>query len=109
MAASYLGGYLAIFAPAGAGVREGVMGLLLTQVAPPPAAIVIAVASRIWFTATELIVLLVIPFLRRPPEELAAEESGRGLDEAAEEGRIGPDDPELSTTTTTEDAQPEAL
>jgi hypothetical protein len=65
MAAGYLSGYLAIFAPAGVGIREGVMGLLLARVVPGPAAIVISVASRIWFTATELVVLAAIPFLRR--------------------------------------------
>jgi hypothetical protein len=66
MAAGYLSGYLAIFAPAGVGVREGVMGVLLARVVPPPAALLVAVASRIWFTITELLVLLAIPFLRRP-------------------------------------------
>jgi hypothetical protein len=66
MAAGYLSGYLAIFAPAGVGVREGVMGVLLTRIVPAPAALVISVASRVWFTATEVIVLLALPFLRRP-------------------------------------------
>lgn len=63
MAAGYLGGYLAIFAPAGVGVREGVLGLLLSEVIPAQAALVVSIASRIWFTVTELMVLLVIPFL----------------------------------------------
>lgn len=66
MAAGYLSGYLAIFAPAGVGVREGIMGVLLGRVVPPPAALLVSVASRIWFTITELLVLLAIPFLRRP-------------------------------------------
>jgi hypothetical protein len=65
MSASYLSGYLAIFAPAGVGVREGVMGVLLARSIPEPAAIVVSVASRVWFTATELIVLMAIPFLGR--------------------------------------------
>lgn len=65
MAAGYLSGYLAIFAPAGVGVREGVMGVLLARVIPAQAALLVSVASRIWFTITELLVLLAIPFLRR--------------------------------------------
>lgn len=66
MAAGYLSGYLAIFAPAGVGVREGVLGLLLARVVPAPAALLVSVASRIWFTITELLVVLAIPLLRRP-------------------------------------------
>jgi glycosyltransferase 2 family protein len=66
VAAAYLGGYLAFFAPAGAGVREGVMGLLLAQVMPAEAALVIAVASRVWFTAAEAAVLAMLPMLPGP-------------------------------------------
>jgi hypothetical protein len=64
VAASYLGGYIALFAPAGIGVREGVMGVLLAQVMPAPAAVVVALASRVWFTAVELLPLLALPLLR---------------------------------------------
>ena len=64
IAASYLGGYIALFAPAGIGVREGVMGVLLAQVMPAPAAVVVALASRLWFTAVELLPLLALPLLR---------------------------------------------
>src|SRR5690625_1565732 len=63
MAAGYLGGYLAIVAPAGVGVREGVLGLLLATVVPAPAAVVVSLASRVWFTVTEVIVLGALPFL----------------------------------------------
>ena len=57
IAASYLGGVLAIFSVAGLGVREALMGSLLASVMPAPAALVVAVASRVWFTAGELIPL----------------------------------------------------
>jgi uncharacterized protein YjeT (DUF2065 family) len=58
VAAAYLGGLLAIFSIAGLGVREAVMGLLLVTVMPAPAALVVAVASRLWFTAGELLPIL---------------------------------------------------
>jgi len=71
VAVSYLGGYMAFFAPAGIGVREGLMGVLLADIMPAPAALVISLASRLWFTAVELLPLLTIPLLRereRAPE-----------------------------------------
>ncbi len=64
VAASYLGGYIAVFAPAGIGVREGLMGVLLADVMPAPAALVVSLASRVWFTAVELLPLLALPLLR---------------------------------------------
>lgn len=64
VAASYLGGYIAVFAPAGIGVREGLMGVLLADVMPAPAALVVSLASRLWFTAIELLPLLALPLLR---------------------------------------------
>lgn len=72
VAASYLGGYIAVFAPAGIGVREGLMGVLLADVMPAPAALVVSLASRLWFTAVELLPLLALPLLRGG-EKAAAE------------------------------------
>lgn len=68
VAASYLVGYLVLFAPAGIGVREGAMAGLLAAIPSIPlsAAVVIAVASRIWFTLAELAPLLLLPLL--PPD-----------------------------------------
>jgi hypothetical protein len=62
VAASYLAGYV-LFTPAGIGVREMTMfGLLAeAQSIPGPAALLIAGLSRIWFTAAELLPLLLIP------------------------------------------------
>ncbi|MGH7502931.1 MAG: lysylphosphatidylglycerol synthase domain-containing protein [Longimicrobiales bacterium] len=67
VAASYLAGYLVLLAPAGIGVREGAMTGLLTAIPAIPlsAAVMIAVVSRIWFTAAELLPLAVIPFTNR--------------------------------------------
>jgi hypothetical protein len=56
-AASYIIGFLALFAPGGAVVRESAMvtGMLRLGLSGRPDALVIAVASRLWLTATELL------------------------------------------------------
>jgi hypothetical protein len=64
VAASYLGGLLAFFSIAGLGVREALMGSLLLSVMPPPAALVVSVASRLWFLGGELLPLSFIFLLR---------------------------------------------
>jgi glycosyltransferase 2 family protein len=65
VAAAYLVGYLFVIVPAGIGVREGAMLLLLQQAMPQAgAAIVISVLSRVWFTAAELVPLALLPWLR---------------------------------------------
>jgi glycosyltransferase 2 family protein len=60
--ASYIGGYIALM-PAGAGAREGLMLLLLTPIITAPAALIVSILSRLWFTAGEMLPLLVIPVL----------------------------------------------
>ena len=62
VAASYLGGLL-LFTPAGIGVREVAMLTLLTPVLTLPAAVVVSAASRLWFTAAELLPLAALPLL----------------------------------------------
>ena len=52
-------GFVAIFAPAGLGVREGVLVFILSKVFPAAVAAIIAVVSRIWMTLCELILLAV--------------------------------------------------
>lgn len=56
-AASYIIGFLALFAPGGAVVREGAMvtGMLRLGLSGRPDALVIALASRLWLTVTELL------------------------------------------------------
>jgi hypothetical protein len=66
-AGSYLLGFVAIFSPAGVGVREGAMGFALQRAgfALGPAYLVV-VASRLWLTALEVIPpLLFLAFVRR--------------------------------------------
>lgn len=64
VAASYLFGYVAFFSMAGLGIREGLMVGLLGSVMPVSAAVVASVASRVWFTAAELLPLALIPITR---------------------------------------------
>lgn len=54
-AAAYVAGYIAVFAPAGAGIREGVLVVLLQPIMAREAAVVLAVIARLWTTAIELI------------------------------------------------------
>lgn len=49
---------LAVFAPGGLGVREGVQGLLLALVMPGPVALVVVVVTRIWSLAVDALFLL---------------------------------------------------
>jgi hypothetical protein len=75
VAAAYLIGYLFVFVPAGIGVREVAMMVLLHQVMPEAgAALVVSVLSRVWFTAAELAPLLLLPLLA---DTTALEESTR--------------------------------
>ena len=54
-ASAYLVGYLAVFAPAGVGVREASMIALLEPTLGASASVLLAVAQRAWITAFELI------------------------------------------------------
>jgi len=51
--AAYLLGFLALFAPGGLGVREGVLSVLLAATLGPGLAALIAVAARLWMTSIE--------------------------------------------------------
>jgi hypothetical protein len=62
--ASYLAGFLALLAPGGIGVREGVFILLLQGPIGIPAATALAVASRLLLTITEL--GAAVPFVAFP-------------------------------------------
>ena len=54
---SYLVGYLALFAPAGIGVREGTLVTVLVYagLATNPQAALVALASRVWLTLLEVV------------------------------------------------------
>lgn len=59
-AAAYVAGYVALFAPAGAGIREAALVVFLGPVLPREAALALAVAARLWATGTELLPAVVL-------------------------------------------------
>lgn len=54
-AAAYVIGYLTLLTPAGLGVREGALALLLMPVVPAGVAAVIAIVARLWMVAGEVL------------------------------------------------------
>ena len=54
-AAAYFAGYVAVFAPAGIGIRESSLAGLLTPVLGLQASLVLAALQRVWITAAELL------------------------------------------------------
>ncbi len=54
-AAAYVAGYLMLFAPAGVGVREGFLVVLLSPSLGAGPATVLAIAARLWMTAADVI------------------------------------------------------
>jgi uncharacterized membrane protein YbhN (UPF0104 family) len=55
-AAGYVAGFVVLLVPGGIGVREGVYALLLSLYLPGSVAAAVAVLSRVWLTAVELVV-----------------------------------------------------
>ncbi len=66
-ALSFLAGYLVLFAPAGLGVREVSMTVLLAGVLPAGVATLIALASRLWTVVAELVGGALALLWRGPP------------------------------------------
>lgn len=54
-AAAYVIGYLTLLTPAGLGVREGALALLLFAIMPQGVAAVIAIVARLWMVAGEVL------------------------------------------------------
>ena len=71
-ALSYIGGLLALFSPAGLGIREGMMAYMLTGYFPAPLPSVISVFARVWATAFEVIIFLMVLFFPAAPREADA-------------------------------------
>jgi len=61
---AWIVGLLAFVAPGGLGVREGVLAALLSGLLPGGMAVVVALASRVWITAVELVCAAVASRLR---------------------------------------------
>ena len=67
-AASYLVGFLALFAPGGLGVREGSLTVLLRDLLPAGLAAPVALLSRLWMTLAEILGAIPLLWLRRPSD-----------------------------------------
>jgi uncharacterized membrane protein YbhN (UPF0104 family) len=63
-ALAFLVGYLVFVAPAGLGAKEGVLAALLATLVPGSVAALLAVATRLWSVAAEVVPALL--FLRQP-------------------------------------------
>ena len=66
-AAAYFVGYVFLFAPAGIGIRESAMVVLLTPVLGADPSLVLAALQRVWITAVELIGAAAGAFVLRGP------------------------------------------
>lgn len=62
---AWIGGSLALFAPGGLGVREGMMTLLLSGVLPTPLAIAVSLIARIWITIFEVLMFFIGLIIQR--------------------------------------------
>jgi len=76
-AAAYAVGYLAVFAPAGLGVREGVLAALLAPTTGASGAVALSITARIWMTAVELLPALPLAARQLRHEFSGPESSGR--------------------------------
>lgn len=65
LAAAVILGMLSIFAPAGLGVRESVLIVLLVAVLPKEHAIIIALCSRLWFSLCEILNSLLVFLIQK--------------------------------------------
>jgi hypothetical protein len=77
-AASWVASILAVVAPAGMGIRDGVFGLLISRMMPLATALTVALAVRLWLTLLELVW---VGIARTQPGSLseASNEGGAGL------------------------------
>ncbi len=66
-AAAYFLGYVALFAPAGIGVRESVLVVILTPILGLEPSVMLAALQRAWITAAELVAAAAGVFLLRAP------------------------------------------
>lgn len=73
-ALSWLSAMLTMISPAGMGIREALLGLLLEPVLPRGAALTVAVGIRLWMTFCEVVWTLVGEHLARAVDPPTAEE-----------------------------------
>ena len=65
LAVSFVAGFVTPFAPAGIGVREGMLTIHLSPFVPSPLGVFLALSSRIWFTLSEILVIGLVHVVSR--------------------------------------------
>lgn len=61
-ALAFIAGYVVFIAPAGLGAKEGALTLMLSALMPAPVAALVAIATRLWTVAAELVpAVLLLP------------------------------------------------
>lgn len=85
-------GILAVFAPAGLGVREGVLVVALSAIMPHGIAIVVTLASRLWMTVGELVTVGVVALVSQA-EWREIHQGGRNADIGASKPESSPGGP----------------
>ena len=85
-AAAYFAGYVAVFAPAGIGIRESSLAGLLTPVLGLEASLVLAALQRVWITAAELLGAAAGALVLRQPVATALSQPEAEVTEPATEG-----------------------
>jgi hypothetical protein len=67
-AGAYFVGYVSFITPSGLGFREGALALMLSVYFPTPVAVALALVTRLWSTACELLGAALVYQLCRPEE-----------------------------------------
>lgn len=62
---AWIVGFLSFLTPGGLGIREGLLGLLLSSYMPGPQAVLVALLCRIWILSTEIVLTGVAFFLNK--------------------------------------------
>ena len=62
---AWISGSVAVFAPGGLGVREGVMTLMLSPILPMPLAIAISFITRVWISIFEIVAFFIGLLIQR--------------------------------------------
>lgn len=64
LTAAHIGGILAFIVPAGLGVRESILALLLSSYMPMDQAVLVSLITRVWSTVADGYVLISVPFIK---------------------------------------------
>jgi hypothetical protein len=64
-AIAWVVGFLSFITPSGLGVREGILGYLLSTLMPVPVALLLAVLARVWLTLAELLCVAFVLWRKR--------------------------------------------